>query len=887
MSNPRTPVTGDLIRRPSDTTDQESMRTPAGVDARVVDEELRATVVDREPSVGADYRSYATFSSIVDVEAGPETVPSVDAPTEEVPVPRAEGLGLPDRYEVLSRLGEGGMGEVWKARDRVLGRAVAVKVVRAPLLTSKRGLQRFREEAQIAAQLEHPGIVPVHDLGVAPDGRLWFTMKEVRGRTLETLLLQVHKAWRMGHTSAPGQMTFRRMLDAFLRVCETVGFAHSRGVVHRDLKPANIMVGDHGEIMVLDWGLAKVLTAEEIQLSEEDRIQGLEGRARTRMGAVSGTPAYMPPEQARGQVHKIGPAADVYALGATLYDLLTERPPYVSPTVEKLLDSVISAERIPKPSEVGRGHPIDEELDRICLKALAHHPEDRHADAGELAEDISQWLDGAKKREQALKLIHLATQAKKRAVDAERSASLLEASVKSQLAALPGNAPEGEKWPAWDAEDEARRKRREAQDERIAMSQHVHSALSVVPDLREAHAMLAEEYHRQHVALESTGRREEARGLEALLRSHDRGRYAPYLKGEGALTLVTDVEADVELFRYETVRRRLQPVPAGKLGTTPLKKVSLPMGSWLLVLRAPGRVDVRYPVLIGREEHWDGAPPGEDDPFPIAMPKRGTLGPDDVYVPAGRFWSSADLPQLTDPLPRRRLWCDAFVMGRFPVTNREYLQFLESLVRSGREEEALRWVPRQRGRPGELGAMIYGRRPDGGFQLQADTEGSMWRPEMPVVMVSAEAGAAYGAWRGPGWRLPMELEWEKAARGVDERTYPWGDGVDPAWARFTGSLPAAFGPVEVDTFPADVSPYGVRGLAGNVSDWVADPRPGGAEVVGGQVSVAPVHPAMERRFRGGNWNSGAFFCRSDIRRFSAGPSDHVGLRISRSFSTHV
>ncbi|MCA9494355.1 MAG: serine/threonine protein kinase, partial [Myxococcales bacterium] len=180
--------------------------------------------------------------SITQARRSGPTWTSLDGDREPAP-PLADPQGpvfppLPDRYEAEELLGEGGMGEVWRVQDRVLHRSVALKVVRPPLLLSKRGLQRFREEAQVAAQLQHPGIVPVHELGRLDDERLYFTMQEVRGRTLREVIQEVHaNAQVAGSRPSASGWTFRRLIDVFRRVCETVAYAHARGVVHRDLKP--------------------------------------------------------------------------------------------------------------------------------------------------------------------------------------------------------------------------------------------------------------------------------------------------------------------------------------------------------------------------------------------------------------------------------------------------------------------------------------------------------------------------------------------------------------------------------------------------------------------------------------------------------------------------
>jgi serine/threonine protein kinase len=169
-------------------------------------------------------------------------------------------IGSADRYEDLGLLGTGGMGEVRRVRDRDLGRTMACKVIHAEMMEQPALLARFIEEAQASAQLQHPGIVPVHEIGRMADGRFYFTMAEVKGRTFTDVIAEVHGASR-GDRWEPGAAgwTFRRLVDALARACEAVAYAHARGVVHRDLKPENIMLGAHGEVLVVDWGLAKVL----------------------------------------------------------------------------------------------------------------------------------------------------------------------------------------------------------------------------------------------------------------------------------------------------------------------------------------------------------------------------------------------------------------------------------------------------------------------------------------------------------------------------------------------------------------------------------------------------------------------------------------------------
>ena len=258
-------------------------------------------------------------------------------------------------------------------------------------------------------------------------------------------------------------------------------------------------------------------------------------------------------------------------------------------------------------------------------------------------------------------------------------------------------------------------------------------------------------------------------------------------------------------------------------------------------------------------------------------------------MPAGWSWSGGD-PEAYTSLPRRRLWCDELVVARFPVTNQEYVAFLDALVASGREAEALRHAPRDRAAMGE-GPLVYGRDEAGRFVLRPDADGDVWPPDWPVMLVDWFGASAFAAWRatvtGRPWRLLGELEWEKTARGVDGRFYPWGDGFDPSWSCMLDSHSGRPLPAVVDTFPVDESVYGVRGLCGNVQDWCADPyRPEGPRRKG-DIVVSPERPetvadlTAARGNRGGHWGGTARNSRAALRhRDEPGSrSEDLGFRV--------
>ncbi len=293
-----------------------------------------------------------------------------------------------ERY-TLSRLhATGGIGRVWLARDASLGRDVALKELRPERAGQPAVWGRFLREAQVTGQLEHPGIVPVYELGRRPDDQApFYTMRFVRGRTLAEAARAYHE--RRQRREA-GPLELRELLTALVGVCNAVAYAHSRGVLHRDLKPQNVVLGDYGEVMVLDWGLAK-LAGEPDGDADPVTVEADGGLPddRTVAGQVLGTPAYMAPEQAEGRPDLLDARTDVYGLGAVLYEILTGRPPFAGPDTTAVLRRVVHEPPAPPRSAVPATPPA---LEAVCLKALAKRPADRYGSAKELARDVECWL---------------------------------------------------------------------------------------------------------------------------------------------------------------------------------------------------------------------------------------------------------------------------------------------------------------------------------------------------------------------------------------------------------------------------------------------------------------------------------------------------------------
>jgi serine/threonine-protein kinase len=320
-----------------------------------------------------------------------------------------------------------------------------------------------------------------------------------------------------------------------------------------------------------------------------------------------------------------------------------------------------------------RRPPVPDELVAVCERAMRREIPARYPGAEPLSREIVDFLEGARRREQALGVVAEARRLEPEFAGLRARAADRRAEAQALLTGVQPYDPVESKRAAWLLEDEAAALGRQAALRETEWLQRVHGALILHPELPEAHALLADHYRDRLVAAEQAREGEDAARFEALLRAHDRGRHAAFLRGEGTLSLVTDPPgAEVHLDRYEPSDRRLVPVDQGVLGTTPLHAVLLQRGSYRLRLRAPGQAEVMYPVLISRGEHWDGHIPGlygDRGPHPIILPRQGELGPDDCYVPAGFSWIGGD-PEASECLPRRRVWIDAFVMRRFPVTNR-------------------------------------------------------------------------------------------------------------------------------------------------------------------------------------------------------------------------
>jgi len=390
----------------------------AGVEAMVA-LHIKKHGGDVERSLGAVAASKCTRESLAnlgdpDVEATLGRVGSASGLTEldcQVDFDRTTdysvGTATSDgqRFRILRPHAQGGLGTVFVALDSELKREVALKQIRDSHADDPVSRQRFVAEAEITGGLEHPGVVPVYGLGTDAVGRPYYAMRFIKGESLKEAVEGFHRRANRKSPSLPvgeGQsgattgtpagsrdLEFRKLLRRFLDVCNAIDYAHSRGVIHRDLKPSNIIVGKHGETLVVDWGLAKVVGRADPSVAEQTLAPSSSGSSETLPGSALGTPAYMSPEQARGDLAKLGPRSDVYCLGATLYCLLTGKPPFSGDGVGEILHAVQEGQ-YPRPSQ--HDPSVDKALDAVCVKAMAARPEDRYATPKALADDIERWL---------------------------------------------------------------------------------------------------------------------------------------------------------------------------------------------------------------------------------------------------------------------------------------------------------------------------------------------------------------------------------------------------------------------------------------------------------------------------------------------------------------
>ncbi len=874
------------------------------------------------------------------------TATGEDAATINDLIAKANAEG---KYILDKELGRGGMGAVFSTVDQDVRRKVAMKVMLPNTSTSPGHIKRFLEEAQITGQLEHPNIVPVHEVGINAESNIYFTMKMVRGENLDDILDRIAQ----GKGDYQQKYSLGVLLQIFMKVCDAIGYAHAKGVLHRDLKPENLMIGGFGEVLVMDWGLAKVLGREDINSAGKGGAIEQASAYHTMEGQVMGTPAYMSPEQALGKISELDERSDIFSLGGILYKILTGHAPYRGKNAREALEKA-RKRQLQSPDLRAPERKIPSELVAICMKAMSREQDERYASAEELKDDIQRYLDGrsvsakkdsllvaAKKwvirnkaasigigaaivcliigslgaaayqqRQKQSLIAQLLSQgdryraegkfeqaeetffsvlgldmanaaarqgiaevsgkslalknrriAGEKVKDVEKAAAAvpeldkkiaeMAESVEKTRAGLKGYEGFDRKKLLWDQE----RGLLSATVDRLKTEGRVISSytqiLSLDGENKEARAALAKIYYEKFRDAEIQRKSGDMAYYRELMLSFDDGAYKQLLDKEGGLTLTTSPAAEAYfVFRFvEGPDRRLVPAPfspsayagataggeesrgidpqfkAEATASQPFGKLlacrefnrvgaldntRLPSGSYVILVQKPGYVETRVPVLIERGEgkKIEAVKLLKDEDVPKGF----------VYVPRGDFISGGDAEAVDSP-PRSVKKTPGYLIARHEVTVGDYLKFLNYM-----EAE----------RPGSMENYIPRKAPDSGFYWKK--AGSQFQPsfplEWPVLGIAQVDARMYCKWLGKAYndrwefRLPEEWEWEKAARGVDGRAYPWGNYFDFSFCSMGKSKESDASPGKVGSYPLDASVYGVEDLAGNVSEWTESFRAG-------------------------------------------------------------
>ena len=788
--------------------------------------------------------------SILLREMGIPMVPSLDGRSRSRDH-RIKDDDLPERigrFEIMEELGRGGRGRVFAAIDPDLGREVAVKLLVDTGSLTDIQLARFVAEAQITAQLDHPNIIPVHEMGVTTDGDIYFVMRRVRGISLEEVLYgqpsqETKEFW-----------TRHRFLRAFGQVCNAVAFAHDRGVLHRDLKPGNIMLGPFGEVFVVDWGVARLLQptydrtpAGGLSMIEPDAI-GRHTTLRTQDGVAIGTPGYMSPEQVRGHPNDLDARTDVWSLGTVLYELLSGQPAYVGTSPYDLM------------FQASKGPPVDlrlrvpeqripSEIADVCAKALTIDPLGRYLSAAELGDAVEAFLEGSRRRSKAHTYLERAEELWKTFLDLNVERVELEEGILGLEASVPTWAPLEQKAELHRAQErlgDLAPRRAHIFGEFVAQCE---KALSHDPENIRARSALAEGYWERLAEAETAGDEAAAAFYTYRVAAYDDGFFIDALQAKGIISV--DTEPTGAMVQMQRVMQRglvWELSAPEQVGPTPIRGYELPMGSYVLTFSTAEGRDTIYPVQVSRGYHWDVVR------RPVPVYSDAEIGEEFVYVPGSWTLVGGD-EYAPGSLPRQRVWIDGFFIARYPVTMGEYLKYINDLHATD-PEQAWRRVPRAESSLDDIGQYWKRAEPGASYVLPIkDRDGDPWHEDWPVMAVSWHDALAYAAWlserSGLVYELPLDLEWEKAARGVDARVFPWGDRFDPCLCKMRDSRPGAPKPENNGAFPTDRSVYGVFDMAGSMREWCGDLSFDGKQ--------------EQRVVRGGAWSYDRRVCRAAAR----------------------
>lgn len=717
-----------------------------------------------------------------------------------------------DRYVFREILGQGGQGVVFRVFDAELDRDVALKTL-LPDESDAELAALFVEEARATARLGHPNIIPIFDVGRLGDDRPYYTMQLVTGRSLREVLRE-----RNDHAFDPAaqdhEWRLPRLVQVVLQVCNALDLAHQRGVLHRDVKPANIMLGPFGEVLLVDWGIAKRSGSRS---PGGGRLFPDLVASETELGTIKGTIAYMPPEALRGE--PLTARADVYAVGVVLHEILTGKLPFDAERTTELIRRALE-EPLRRPQEVSPQRHVPPVLSEVVVSAIAKEPDERLPSARALADELQAFLEDTADREKRLaasaKLRDEARAALRLHEQTAREAERLEQDMEELRERHPPWQPLDEKGPLIDARKRATELRHRHWTSFVDAANRYTDALAHVPDEPGVREELTDLFWPRFLDAEHQRRELEAVTYRKLVERFHDGRLELELKGDGSLDLEVS-PAHAELMLHPLVEQGIALVdgPGEPLGRGDVHLERLPMGSYVVVATAEGCEPVRYPVCIERSTRWKGA---------LKLPAIGSLPDDFVFIPGTRAWQGGD-PSAKGSLDLHQVEVSSAALSRHLVTFDEYCVFLAECV----DDPASPLGPRV-GSDGSLctrtrdGAWV----PFAGQDVTphfAATFGPAALGRVPVFGVTRACAHAYLTWaserHGRGYRLPTAAEWELAARGTDRRIYPWGNRWDDAACHTGRCFREEPDLAPVGTFALDAGPHGVRGLAGELCEWTS------------------------------------------------------------------
>jgi len=753
------------------------------------------------------------------------------------------------RYKLVSQIGEGGSGIIYKASEQSFERDLAIKVLKEKFRKNPLAIRRFLREAKTTAELEHPSIVSVHELGYSEDYGCFFTMQKITGESLQTILnilLQGDKRLRKKYN-------YIKLMEIFIKICQGIAYAHSKKIIHRDLKPENIIVGRFGQVLIIDWGLAKRMTKNPTKKTDknEANLDDTSDVSKTVHGTINGTPTNMSPEQACGMQDGIGFKSDIYSLGTILYEMLCYHPPFEDKKLQTVLTKVVSGNFVP-PSKKNKEMPISKELEAITIKAMETNPYERYDSVNELIDDVRSAIGNLPVIAYKAPLHHSIYRflQRHRIITATAVSvfigiifSLLFVRIKTSTR-VKANLETAEnimiqvnntmlKAKALNRQiivetdqELLNQYQRELKEAEVTMTSQITATLSLyssagqhslLPNfaLSKARPILKELINyaletQQPDMLDYSIRLAEDWSRKPLYPYIIDNRYiyesiVSYREGNGSLTVkITPEPLMVEIFKINETPRgdfetEEQPSIILKDGN---RSVQIPKGEYVAHIETQHLDKIIYSFKI---EHI------EAEEINLHLPDK--VPTQMIFIPGGPAWVGGPFSSHNKLINTN---ISSFFIKKYEVTFAEYYKFWRTLDTFNRN----RYCPYI-----QLNENIKSYVP---AWDKYGNYNSFCKPYLPVVGVTHEAADAFCKWlsikENQKYRLPTNLEWEKAARGGDCRKFVWGNDhtLEKTFTRSNKEAKENYKFwAKPGSFPDDMSVYGVMDMSGNVREWTS------------------------------------------------------------------